>query len=136
MDARSSNLALWQYTMGQQACLNRAAAGTMAGCAWVTGRTEVRTGCSVGVGGVIPGPDQKPQEESRPPTDYRRLRARQDRSLFLAVIAFLLIVGGGLILLLYGRGGLFTGLACLLPGVGLMILLWLILSAIEVWANR
>jgi hypothetical protein len=64
------------------------------------------------------------------------MRAGQERNLLLAVIAFLLIVGGGLILLIYGRGGLITGLACLLPGVGLMILLWLLLSAIEVWANR
>lgn len=81
-------------------------------------------------------PGQPPPEQSRPPTDTRRIRSQQDRNLFLAVVAFLLIVGGGLILLLYGRGGLLTGLACLLPGVGVMILLWLILSALEIWANR
>jgi hypothetical protein len=83
----------------------------------------------------MPEPDQPPPQK-RPPTDTRRLRAQQDRNLFLAVIAFLLIVGGGLILLIYGRGSLVTGLACLLPGIGLMLLLWLILSAIEIWANR
>lgn len=84
----------------------------------------------------MPEPHQPPPQQERAPTDYRRLRARQDRNLFLAVIAFLLLVGGGLILLIYGGGGLITGLACLLPGIGVMILLWLLLSAIEAWANR
>ena len=59
-----------------------------------------------------------------------------DRNLFLAVIAFLLIVGGGLIYLVYGTGALITGLACLLFGVGLLMLLWLILTGIERWANK
>jgi hypothetical protein len=52
------------------------------------------------------------------------------------VILFLLIVGGGLIYLIYGSGALITGLACLIAGSGLMIALWLILSAVERWANR
>lgn len=72
----------------------------------------------------------------RPPTDYRAMRRRNDRDLFLAVIGFLLIVGGGLIFLIYGSGALITGLACLLFGVGLLALLWLVLTLIERWANR
>ena len=72
----------------------------------------------------------------RPPTDYRAMRRRDDRALFIAVIAVLLVVGGGLIYIIYGTGALITGLACLLFGVGILLLLWLIMSAIERWANR
>ena len=56
--------------------------------------------------------------------------------MLLAVVAFLLIVGGGLIYLIYGAGALITGLACLLFGVGLLLLLWIILTATERWANQ
>lgn len=64
------------------------------------------------------------------------MRRRDDRALFLAVIAVLLVVGGGLIYIIYGTGALITGLACLLFGVGILLLLWLIMTAIERWANR
>jgi hypothetical protein len=77
--------------------------------------------------------DPKP---ALPPTDYRARRRRDDRALFLAVIAVLLGVGGGLIFLIYGAGALVTGLACLLVGVGLLALLWLLMTGIERWANR
>ena len=80
--------------------------------------------------------DPTSREPVRPPTDYRAMRRRNDRALFLAVIAVLLVVGGGLIYIIYGTGALITGLACLLFGVGILLLLWLIMSAIERWANR
>lgn len=80
--------------------------------------------------------DPTGREPSRPPTDYRAMRRRDDRALFLAVIAVLLVVGGGLIYIIYGTGALITGLACLLFGVGILLLLWLIMTAIERWANR
>ncbi len=75
-------------------------------------------------------------EQRRTPTDYRARRRRDDRNLLLAVIAFLLVVGGGLIYLVYGRGALLTGVACLLVGAGVLLLLWFILTVIERWANR
>ncbi len=82
----------------------------------------------------------EPRDENdspvRPPTDYRRRRKQDDRNLFLAVILFLLIVGGGLIYIFYGLGGLLTGMVCLLAGVAMLTLLWLILTGIERWANR
>ena len=80
--------------------------------------------------------DPTGRQPDRPPTDYRAMRRRNDRALFLAVIAVLLVVGGGLIYIIYGTGALITGLACLLFGVGILLLLWLIMSAIERWANR
>lgn len=86
-----------------------------------------------------PSDSEKPdpaKQLDRPPTDYRAMRARNDRNLLWAVIAFLLVVGGGLIFLVYGTGALITGLACLLFGAGLLVLLWLILTGIERWANQ
>ena len=73
---------------------------------------------------------------ARPPTDSRARRRQDERALFAAVIALLLLVGGGLIWLIYGVGAFVTGLACLLMGVGLLALLWLIVSGIERWATR
>ncbi len=71
-----------------------------------------------------------------PPTDYRRYRRQTDRRLLLLVVGGLLIIGGGLIYLIYGRWALATGLACLLPGVGLILLLWGLLSVIERWVKE
>ncbi len=84
-------------------------------------------------------PDHKSTDEAKPaapPTDYRAQRRKDDQALFVAVIAVLLVVGGGLIFLIYGAGALITGLACLLAGVGVLALLWLILNGIERWADR
>jgi len=81
-------------------------------------------------------PEPEQQSDQRPPTDYRARRRQDDRRMLLAVVAFLLLVGGGLIYAIYGAGALITGLACLLFGVGLLLLLWLILTAIQRWANK
>lgn len=81
-------------------------------------------------------PESSEQKPIRLPTDTRAIRQRDERALFLAVIAVLLVVGGGLIFIIYGTGALITGLACLLFGVGLLLLLWMIVTAIERWANR
>jgi hypothetical protein len=77
--------------------------------------------------------DQLP---SRPPTDYRSFRQRTDRDLALAVVIFLVGVGGALIALIYGGGALILGLTCLLCGAALFGLVWLILTLIERWAER
>ncbi len=71
----------------------------------------------------------------RPPTDYRRERRRTDRNLALAVVIFLVGVGGTLIALIYGGGAAALGLVCLLAGAGLFGLLWLILTLMERWAK-
>ena len=73
---------------------------------------------------------------NRPPTDTRALRRRTDRNLALAVVIFLVGVGGALIGAIYGGGALILGLTCLLAGAGLFGLVWLILTLIERWAER
>ena len=71
----------------------------------------------------------------RPPTDYRRLRRQTERRLLYAVLAVLVLVGGGLITLIWGPGAGFSGLVCLLAGAGLIAVLWLLLTAIERWTE-
>ncbi len=75
---------------------------------------------------------EPPQE----PTDYRALRRRLERNLLFWVIALLLVVGGGLIGLIYGGGALILGLSCLAVGAGVILLLWGVLTLMERWANR
>lgn len=70
------------------------------------------------------------------PTDSRALRKRTDRDLALAVVIFLVGVGGTLIGAIYGGGALILGLTCLLAGAGLFGLVWLILTLIERWTGQ
>ncbi len=70
------------------------------------------------------------------PTDYRAFRRRTDRNLALAVVIFLVGVGGTLIALIYGGGAAALGLVCLSAGAGMFGLVWLILTLLERWANR
>lgn len=74
--------------------------------------------------------------DSRPPTDLRAHRRRTDRDLALAVVIFLVGVGGAAIALVYGAGAAVLGLTCLLFGAGLFGFLWLILTLMERWADR
>ncbi len=72
----------------------------------------------------------------RPPTDYRRIRRGEDRRQLALVVGGLLLVGGGIIYLLYGSWALATGLFCLIPGAGLIVFLWGLLSLIERWVGE
>ena len=75
------------------------------------------------------------EDKRLPPTDYRHTRQRADRQLLGLVIGVLLLVGGGLIYVIYGRWAVVTGLFCLIPGAGLILLLWALLSWIERWVE-
>ena len=75
------------------------------------------------------------QPKSRPPTDYRANRRKADRDLALAVVIFLVGVGGALIALIYGGGAAMLGGGCLRGGAGLFGLLWLILSLMGRWSK-
>ena len=72
---------------------------------------------------------------SRPPTDYRADRRKNDRDLALAVVFFLVGVGGALIALIYGGGAAILGVVCLLGGAGVFGLLWLILALMGRWSK-
>jgi high-affinity Fe2+/Pb2+ permease len=47
----------------------------------------------------------------------------------------LLVVGGGLVWVIYGRAAALTTAACLLATGGVMGLLWLILAVLERWVK-
>jgi hypothetical protein len=70
-------------------------------------------------------------QEPGKPTDLRARRASEQRRLFWIVVAFLTIVGGATIALVYGRSAAVLGLGCLLVGAGILGILWLILNVIE-----
>ena len=73
--------------------------------------------------------------DSRPPTDYRRYRRETERKLAIAVVLFLLLVGSGLITLIYQPAAGVIGFSCLLIGVGVIGLLWVLLTFIERWVS-
>jgi hypothetical protein len=73
--------------------------------------------------------------DSKEPTDMRRYRRQTERRLTLAVVLFLVLVGGGLIGLIYGPGAALMGISCLLLGAGIIGLLFVILTLMERWAQ-
>jgi len=71
-----------------------------------------------------------------PPTDYRAIRKRHERWTLIAAVVVLVVVGGGLIGLVFGWSQLLTALPCLLAGAGLPAGLYLILVGMEGWAQQ
>lgn len=76
------------------------------------------------------------ERDSRDPVprrgvDLRRHRRRTDRDLILGGFAILFIVGGGLVWYFYGLGAAVAGWGCMLGGVLLAGLLYLLLKLME-----
>jgi hypothetical protein len=65
-------------------------------------------------------------------------RHRRQTYARLVIGGFLVLVlgGGGLVWLLYGRAAALTAVACLLAPAGVMGLLWLILVLLELWVGE
>ena len=68
--------------------------------------------------------------------DPRRHWQQTQGHLLVAGLALLVIVGGGLVWLLYGNTAAVSAVACLFVAVGLVGLLWLILALLEKWAKE
>lgn len=64
-------------------------------------------------------------------TDMRAYRRQTERRLVIAIVLMLVLSGSVVIGLVYGWPAVFTGLLCLLPGAGIFLLLWIVLSIIE-----
>lgn len=73
-----------------------------------------------------------PDEENKP-TNMRKHRRQSERQLVLIVIAFLVLVGGGLIGLIYGWMAMLSALPCLLGGAAIIGGLFLFLELAERW---
>ena len=72
----------------------------------------------------------------RPVDDLRAFRRREDRRLVFVIMAFLVVVGGAAISVVYGWDATAIGVICLAVGAGIIGLLWLILSLVERWVGR
>ncbi len=76
-----------------------------------------------------------PSPVSRPPTDYRAHRRATERQSAIAVVLFLLLVGTGLITIIYQPVAGFVAFGCLLFGVGILGFLWILLTLIGRWVE-
>jgi len=65
------------------------------------------------------------------PTDMRDYRKKLEQRLIIAVAVALVVVGSIVIGLVYGWRSVLTGLICLVPGVAILGLLWLLLGWLE-----
>jgi uncharacterized membrane protein YkgB len=72
----------------------------------------------------------------RPPTNYRRQRLSQERAFLILVIAVLLVVGTGLIGLIWGATAALMGGLCLFGGSAIIVGLWFLLSLLEKWVGE
>ena len=73
---------------------------------------------------------------SRPPTDHRRTRKRHERQVLVLVLLTLVVVGGGLIGLIFGLESMIGALPCLFAGAGAILVLYVLFFLAERWANR
>jgi hypothetical protein len=64
------------------------------------------------------------------------MRRQTDRQMLLLVLGGLLIIVVGLIVMIYGKCDLASGLVCRLPGAGLILFLWGLLTLIERWVGE
>lgn len=69
-------------------------------------------------------------------SDLDRHRRQTYTRLVVGGLSILVVVGGGLVWLLYGRAAALTAIACLLAPVGVLALLWLILSLLELFVGE
>jgi len=74
--------------------------------------------------------------EELPPTNTRRERREADRKYLYLVIFTLVVVGGFLIAVIYGPESLLTALPCLIAGAAMILIPWLVLSALQKWRDR
>lgn len=72
-------------------------------------------------------------EKKQSPTNMRTYRQQTDKKLLYLVLFTLIVVGGGLIALIWGPASLLTALPCLMGGALLILIPWIILTALEKW---
>ena len=70
------------------------------------------------------------------PTNTRLIREQTERRLAMAVVLCLILLGGGLVGVVYGTGVAMVALSCVIVGSSVLGLLWLALSLMEWWVGR
>ncbi|MBK8987237.1 MAG: hypothetical protein IPM39_14345 [Chloroflexi bacterium] len=77
------------------------------------------------------------KNEARPlATNMRRYRKESDKRLLALVIFMLVVVGGGLIGLIFGWEAMAAAVPCLLAGAFLILVPWGLLTLAERWRSR
>jgi hypothetical protein len=69
--------------------------------------------------------------KNNPPTDLRKYSTQTIRRLIFGALILLIVVGIGLILLIYGKNAAFTGLLCVVGGLIPIILIILVFVVID-----
>jgi protein-S-isoprenylcysteine O-methyltransferase Ste14 len=75
-------------------------------------------------------------KRKRGPFSLDQHRRQTQVRLIIGGLLILLVVGGGLVWVIYGRAAAITAVACLLAGAGIFGLLWLILTLLERWVKE
>ena len=75
-------------------------------------------------------------EKKRDHKSAAQIREENDKK-FLYMAAFtLVVIGGGLIVVIYGWQGIITAVPCLLGGIGIILIPWFLLTAYGRWRER
>lgn len=69
-------------------------------------------------------------------SDMRKYSSQTTTRLIVGALALLLIVGGGLIWLLYGFGAMLMGLLCLLGALIPIGLIWLLMVGLDLLVKK
>jgi hypothetical protein len=80
-----------------------------------------------------------PQDNPKPPTNYRKQRFITERNLLIGFVLIIFIVGLGLIGWLYGGGAFVGGLGCIFLSLGLAGVVALVLfglGKLSEWLDR
>ena len=77
-----------------------------------------------------------PEDNKKPSGSSRSFRQESDRRYLLLAIFTLVVIGGGLIAIIFGPESLLTALPCLLGGAVLLLLPWAVLALIQRWRDR
>ncbi|MCB9077197.1 MAG: hypothetical protein H6631_06375 [Anaerolineaceae bacterium] len=70
------------------------------------------------------------------PTDTRKIRRRSEQIELWLVLILLIVVGGGLIGLIWGLQAALVGGICLISGGAFIMLLWALLVGLEKFVDR
>ena len=68
-------------------------------------------------------------------SNSRQARQKENGRYLWLVLLTLVVVGGGLIGLIYGWSALLTAVPCLLGGAALILIPWGVLTLLEKWRN-
>ncbi len=73
-----------------------------------------------------------PQQKPDHPFDSRRYQDQVERELIIGGIVITIVVGGGLIALIWGGQAFFTALVCFAAMLAIGAVIWLLLKLLEI----